>query len=465
MKVERDFFNDLVDALDRRTAALYVGAGLSMGSNFPDWRRLLSDFAEDIGLDVAREQDLPTLAQFYLNRYSNNRGHLAQVIRSTFQRTAEVSENHRILARLPFGHVWTTNYDELLERAWELHGQRLDVKSRNADLTTSDPEAEAILYKMHGTAGHPDEIVLTKDDYELYAKSRPGFLQILGSDLITRTFLFLGLSFTDPNLSYLMGLLRASFLNAPRPHYAVLRRPPESYDAKRFEHFTADLQRYGIRTLAVDDFKDIPGVLAKLERRFAQRNVFVSGSFPENGDPADHELISEVARGVGRLVARRGLNLISGFGRVVGTGVVSGTIDELSQLPGSALARRLTIRPIREISPEGLSLDEFKRRQREDMISQAGIVLFIGGLRQGAAARGVMQEFEIAQDKQKIILPIAATGHASRQIHEQLLADPSRLPPELDLELFKRLGPETRSVEDILKAIDTCLERIQGRRL
>lgn len=346
-----------------------------------------------------------------------------------------------------------------------MHGKRLDVKSRNADLTSSHPEADAILYKMHGTAGHPDEIVLTRDDYELYTKKRPGFFQILGSDSITHTFLFLGLSFTNPNLGYLMGALRASFESAQRQHFTIMKRPAGAYDAGRFRLFTEDLHRYGVHTVVVDEYADITRVLRQLERCHAQKNVFVSGSFPEDGDEAERAFVRRVAHDAGRLVGRRGLNLVSGFGRVVGPSAVAGLIDGISLLPGASLARRLAVHPIPNVVPEGMSLEAFKQRYREDMIAQSGIMIAVGGLRQGADAPGVLQEFEIAAAQKKVVLPIAATGHAARAIYDRILARPGELlPPELQLEDVKRLGPDVTSPEDIASALDACFTRITRSR-
>jgi hypothetical protein len=472
MSVESDFFKGYAKALENGAAALFVGAGLSMGAGFPDWRALLSGPAEEIDLDASRETDLPAVAQFYVNRFAASRGALGQLVRETFQRRVAIPENQRILARLPVPHVWTTNYDQLLERAWEIHGKRLDVKSRNADLTSSDPEADAILYKMHGTVEHPDDIVLTRDDYELYAKGRPGFFQILGSDLITHTFLFLGLSFTDPNLGYLMGALRASFQSAARQHYTILKRPAGDYEAKRFRLFTDDLHRYGIRTLVVDDHAGITRVLQQLERCYAQKNVFVSGSYPEEaGDADERGFVRQVAHDVGKLIGRRGLNLVSGFGRVVGPSAVAGLIDagpsgEHHPLSSVALARRLAVRPIPNVTPEGISLDAFKRGYREDMIAQSGVMIVVGGLRRGVDSPGVLDEFEMAVAQKRIVLPIAATGHAARTVYDRLLERPAELlPAELDVETLRRLGPETRSVPEIVEALDACLTRITGRRV
>jgi len=456
-----DFLRDYAEALERGTAAAFVGAGLSMAAEMPSWSKLLEGMAREIGLDVAREEDLVSLAQFYVNRHAGSRAHLTRLVRRTFERSVTVPENQRILARLPLRNVWTTNYDEILERAWELTGKRTDVKSRNADLTSSDPEAETVLYKMHGTASQPDEIVLTKDDYELYSRTRQGFLQVLWSDLTTKTFLFLGLSFNDPNLGYLMSTLRSSFRDGPRQHYTVMKRPQGAYEAQRFEHFVTDLHRYGIRTLVVDDYNGITEILRRLERRFAQKNVFVSGSYPEDGDPAERAFVAAVARGVGRIVGRRGLRLLSGFGRVVGGAALSGMFEALEGHSGPAISRRIIVRPVRDVIPEGMSVEEYKRRSREDLISQAGIVIVVGGLRQGSIAPGVLQEFEIASAQGRVVLPVAATGHAARKVYEVMRARPETyLPREIDIATFERLGMETRSEDAVLAAVDRCVMRI-----
>ena len=61
---------------------------------------------------------------------------------------------------------------------------------------------------MHGDIREPDEAVLTKDDYEMYSCSRPLFRTALQGDLISKTFLFIGFSFEDPNLEYVLSQIR-----------------------------------------------------------------------------------------------------------------------------------------------------------------------------------------------------------------------------------------------------------------
>jgi hypothetical protein len=55
---QKDFIDVYAKSLLQGTAGLFIGAGLSMRANYPSWRDLLRDMAEEIGLDVDHEADL-----------------------------------------------------------------------------------------------------------------------------------------------------------------------------------------------------------------------------------------------------------------------------------------------------------------------------------------------------------------------------------------------------------------------
>ena len=57
---------------------------------------------------------------------------------------------------------------------------------------------------MHGDCLDPSTCVITKDDYELYNETRQLFTTALQGDLVSKTFLFIGFSFEDPNLKYIV---------------------------------------------------------------------------------------------------------------------------------------------------------------------------------------------------------------------------------------------------------------------
>lgn len=79
-----------------------------------------------------------------------------------FSRDAEITPNHRILARLPISTYWTTNYDKLVEKALEDAGKRPDVKYTDDQLALTVPHRDAVVYKMHGDISEPAKAVLIK---------------------------------------------------------------------------------------------------------------------------------------------------------------------------------------------------------------------------------------------------------------------------------------------------------------
>ena len=73
------------------------------------------------------------------------------------------------------------------------------------------------------TLRRPDEVVMSKEDYERYTVKHPIFQNVLEGDLVHKTFLFLGFSFSDPNLNYMLGHLDALLEESKHEHYAVMR--------------------------------------------------------------------------------------------------------------------------------------------------------------------------------------------------------------------------------------------------
>lgn len=71
--------------------AIFAGAGLSRGSGFVDWRGLLSDIASELDLDINKEFDLVSVAQYHFN--ANGRQTINEAIVEEFQRTAERNVN------------------------------------------------------------------------------------------------------------------------------------------------------------------------------------------------------------------------------------------------------------------------------------------------------------------------------------------------------------------------------------
>lgn len=110
MASKKELVTKFTKAIREGNAAIFAGAGLSRPSGYVDWKNLLRPLADEIDLDVDKENDLVAVAQYYRNK-RGTRGSINQTIVDSFSSDAELNENVRILTRLPISTYWTTNYD------------------------------------------------------------------------------------------------------------------------------------------------------------------------------------------------------------------------------------------------------------------------------------------------------------------------------------------------------------------
>ncbi len=457
--------NHYVAAMHEGDAALFIGAGMSRSSGFVDWKGLMRECARELGLDVDLEHDLIAVAQYFLNR-KMDRGSLNQILVNEFSRPVKISENHKIIAKLPISTIWTTNFDSLIEDSIKAANRIVDVKSRDEDIATHKKGREVTLYKMHGDVAMPDKTIICKDDYERYARHHQIFQNALEGDLINKTFLFLGFSFTDPNLEYMLGHLRSLLENSKREHYAIMREVRHN-KAKGKEGLRAfkyaknkqklqieDLQRYSIQTHLVERFGDVTKILESIEHRYNQRNIFVSGSAHEFGEFGELKM-RKLCKQLGERLIEQKYKLVSGYGLNIGSSVVEGALLKLYENEDSSLEKHLTLRPFPRNLPSASSGEEFNRKYREDMIAKCEFAIFIAGTSNtNRESKGVLEEYEIVMNLGRIPIPIAATGFAARRIWE--IMEPqirSIYHGAVSSRLFKRLNNSNANTEKLLDAV------------
>ena len=451
------FYGHFEKALEEGYAALFAGEDLSRPSGFVDRKELLRDIAIELGLDVDRESDI-----------------------EEFTKDAKLTENHRLIAGLPIKTVWTTNYDQLLEQAYRETRKRPDVKIKQDDLAVTIHKRDVTIYKMHGDFSQPQNAVLTKEDYETYNEHRALFSEKLKGDLIENTFLFLGFSFKDPNIDYILGRIRALLGQNLREHYCIIRRPqiPKEggrakaqfkYEQTKLDLRIVDLKRYGIQALLVDDYAEVTEILKELSRHSHRKDIFVSGS-ASDFSPMGRERVEKLARNIGQGIIRKGYNLVSGLGLGIGGGVILGAMEELYTDDKSEFGDRTTLRHFPQKPPRGMTWETFLTRYREDMIANAGFAVFLCGNKldpstgKTVIASGVMKEFEITKRLNKYPIPVGATGHAARRIWEEVNGSLDRFFPNGGVKgHFQTLGDTKSTNEEIVEAIFAIAKRVVSK--
>lgn len=454
------FIRKYVEELRGRNAALFIGAGFSKPAGCVDWRELLNDMAEELGLDINKENDLVELAQYHYNK-KGNRSYVTQLIKNKFS-NVEINEtnneNHKIISRLPIFAYWTTNYDNLIEKNLESNHRIPDIKKTDDNLSITEPYRDCIVYKMHGDSSSPNEAIILKDDYETYYKKHTAFVNALKGDLISRTFLFLGFSFTDPNINYILSRIRVDYnKDNMRQHYAIMREVKREdyssdeefeYFKNKFSLFREDLKRYCIEVLLIEDYSEVTEILKEIERRLNLKTVFISGSAHSYYPYQDKEAQNFITE-LSKKLIQKGYNIISGFGLGIGSEVIIGALKEIYMNEKKINSDRLLLRPF----PQGIQ-DETTRTKlwsqyRKDMISQAGVSLFLFGnkldpVNEGKVinANGVREEYRISKELKNILIPVASTGYVAKEIYEEVLKE--------DLECYGNKKEKVKSLFDKL---------------
>jgi hypothetical protein len=258
-------------AKDRASVLIFLGAGLSFGvgrylgrasferpsswddERFPSWPDLIDRLKRELvaGADKATQHsydrfftynDYTDCAQLFRSAVGDQRyfEFLRNQFRTEEEDASRLTPSHAELVRLPIPELFTTNYDELIELTFRHHGVELAVSSTVEEFRAHQPvRPERHLIKLHGTISREETIVLTRDDYASSRRSRLQMFEHLSHEVHYASFLFVGFSLTDPNLSVIRDDARlamgddmpASFLAQQQPD-PIVRRYLDSLDVR-----------------------------------------------------------------------------------------------------------------------------------------------------------------------------------------------------------------------------------------
>ncbi|KJE89461.1 hypothetical protein CAOG_00925 [Capsaspora owczarzaki ATCC 30864] len=187
----------LAQAAKSGDLVLFLGAGSSTGAGLPSWSGLIDDLASEAGMTAEERHVLQTMN--YLDSARVVELHIGgslELAKAVARRVAvkQCTLASALLAGLPVKEVVTTNYDQMFEIASQAANLRVAVLPYSAA-----SNCDRWILKMHGCASHPEDIVLTREDYMRYATRRSALQGIVQSLLITRHMLFVGFSLQDDN--------------------------------------------------------------------------------------------------------------------------------------------------------------------------------------------------------------------------------------------------------------------------
>jgi len=421
MPLEEDRFIEQFaqQALDGRMS-LFVGAGASCDAGYPSWSSLFEPFAKELGMTIGESTDYYRLAQYYVNKFGS--AELRKRINESINRHDFKSPLMSELIDVGFTNIWTTNFDNAIELNYKDRHILLNKVFKDSDLANIDINKRINIFKLNGDISNLEGIVATQSDYERYADTHRIMLMFFKREIVSSTFLFIGCSFTDHLVLDCLSELTSCLGESTPYHYTIMKNDQEN---PYFKYFIEDVEkRYHIRVLLVDDYENIPKVLAKLNDRIRSKRVFVSGAF-SSFYPSIEEYSHRLSRNLAVALLSNDYRIISGIGRRFGTHLIGYASEYLAKHGIKNIEKHLTVKPFVGYGEESL---EEKRQMREAAIDKCGAAIFVFGEPVNNVKSGVLEEFEIARSKNRTVIPIAYPGMASEEIWKEIEGNLTQFP-------------------------------------
>lgn len=413
MLSESIFTEKVATALNNNELALFVAAGLSASTGYPSWKKLLEPCAKDLGIILDDNTELYMIAQYYINSYGKNE--LTRIFEREINKINKDSEYLNSVLDLNFRELWTTNYDTSIEDNLKKRNITPKVIHNDSDLNKFT-DGGIHIYKMNGDITNPEKMIIGKEDFDKYSVTHELMLTFLKRELIFKSFLFLGYSFSDSLVLNSLSSIKLCLGDSCNIHYTIFKNEQSPY----FNYFVEDLwKRYNIRALLVNEFDEIPYILRLIKKKSKEKKVFISGSFdilPYNED-IFADIICKFL--VNNLYDNKYV-ICTGMGRKIGNYLAGHAFQYLSNHDLYDIEKYLMMRPFFEkMAPSQ------KYKHRNKIMDECSSAIFLFGkspTSDGSVkiSQGVLEEYNIAKEKELNIIPIPTTKYAAEFIFQEV---------------------------------------------
>ncbi|MCL6416024.1 SIR2 family protein [Aestuariirhabdus sp. Z084] len=223
-------FQKLKEIYARGAIIPFVGAGMSMPSDYPGWTKFLYQVLDET--TVNKDAFTSTIAKGQYEEAAQMlsdalpAGCFLEHVENAFGGSQEI---YGVVQRLPIifkQAVVTTNFDNVLTRCYENANFNFEEELLGPaaeELPRALGENKRVLVKLHGKASSSRNRILTKSEYDNHYQDDQALEAVIEA-ISNRTLLFLGCSLTiDRTIQCLSRIVdRKGHENVPR-HYAFLK--------------------------------------------------------------------------------------------------------------------------------------------------------------------------------------------------------------------------------------------------
>lgn len=311
--------NKISSEMKKRRLVVFVGSGISIPppSNLPDWDGFITEFIQ-LGKSIGRS--LPpevrdTFSNLLLDAESlkaKDPSKVASVLRDylkkldkdntinvniqqRFQRwfselfASRIPNNyHELIASTNFPYILTSNYDTLIEKAFENSEYYYDLSLQSYSFVEADSIAAALFSKdfaiihVHGVFSNVslENIVFTSEDYtKMLRRKYPGFAMCMQNLFSNYSTLFIGYGGSDPHLDDLLEE-QAFHMN-----YNNNKRLPQNFLVSLAGKTDRVMENYkkkrSTEIITINDYDDYGVLLQRLAERHPRDNLILNPNYSQ----------------------------------------------------------------------------------------------------------------------------------------------------------------------------------------
>jgi hypothetical protein len=234
-------------------AAIMVGAGFSRNARrmasiapkFPDWEDVAKALVDRLyppcqsgfcGRDAVHKEDCETCRrrrrQMASARETSGALRLAEIYEGVHGRAAlervlaatipssqyQPGLLHQKLVRLPWSDIFTTNWDDLLEKSVDLYDRSYSFIHVPKHIATR-PSPRIV--NLHGSLKAGTPLIFTENDFLNYPTDFAPFVSLVQQSMVENVFVLVGFSGEDPNFLHWLGWVRRQLGNFVQQIYLV----------------------------------------------------------------------------------------------------------------------------------------------------------------------------------------------------------------------------------------------------
>lgn len=258
-----NFIKELQEIYKKRNIVPFLGAGLSIPFNVPDWGNLIKECALTMGIDDVNGTSFLNVLDFNLDKYDY--WEAVKIIKKYLNRTEEdiqnfivnkinmcipkefdgIENNYEDLSKYNFNLYFTTNYDHIIHKYLKTNFVPVNLKDVKTNIQgLMNGYGENRIFHLHGNISDGRSIVISQEKYEeLYKDNVYQALFSVFSGV--KTFLFVGFSFNDV---FIQKIIRDNNEFFKSKHYIILANPT-------CENIAYLKKTYNIETITYDPNK------------------------------------------------------------------------------------------------------------------------------------------------------------------------------------------------------------------